>query len=101
MSARVKLLNGEFHRRHFDHIQICQVLDQDYLPVTSVDSNTEDWTSSIPMPIPVDSQSVDLGGTSTLTCPLTSNDLATSVGATVRRSACQHTALNRWDSSFI
>ena len=70
VSARVKLLNGEFHRHHFDHIRICQVPDQDHSPVMSVDSNTEDWTSSVP--IPVDSQSVDSSATSTLTCPPTS-----------------------------
>ena len=51
---------------------MCQVSDQDHSPVTSVDSNTEDWTSSVPIPIPVDLQSVDLGGTSTVTGPPTS-----------------------------
>ena len=100
VSARVKLLNGEFHRCHFDHIQMCQAPDQDYSPVTSVDSNTEDWTSSVPMPIPVDSQSADSGGISTLTCPPTSNDSATSIGATVHHSTRQRTAPNRWDPSF-
>ena len=70
VSARGKLSNGEFHRHHFDHIRICQVPDQAHSPVMSVDSNTEDWTSSVP--IPVDSQSVDSSGTSTLTCPPTS-----------------------------
>ena len=100
MSARVKLLNEAFHRRHFDHIRMCQVPDQDHSPVTSVDSNTEDWTSSVPIPIPVDSQSVDSGGTSTLTCPPTSNDPTTSIGATVHRSTRQLTAPNRWDPSF-
>ena len=100
VSARVKLLNGEFHRRHFDHLRKCQVPEQDYSPVTSVDCNTEDWTSSVPIPIPVDSQSVDLGGTSTLTGPPTSNDPATPSGATVRRSTRHRTAPNRWDPSF-
>ena len=94
VSARVKLLNGEFHRRHFDHLRKCQVPDQDFSPVTSVDSNTEDWTSSVPIPIPVDSQSVDLGG------PPTSNDPATPSGVTVRRSTRHRTAPNRWDPSF-
>ena len=79
---------------------MCQVPDQDHSPVTSVDSNTEDWTSSVPIPIPVDSQSVDSGGTSTLTCPPTLNDSATSIGATVCRSTRQRTAPNRWDPSF-
>ena len=79
---------------------MCQVPDQDYSLVTSVDSNTEDWTYSVPIPIPVDSQSVDLNGTSTLTGPPTSNDPATSSGATVRRSTHHHTAPNRLDPSF-
>ena len=73
---------------------MCQVPDQDDSPVTSVDSNTEVWTSRAPIPIPVDSQSVDSGGTST------SNDPATYIGATVRCSTHQRTAPNRWDPSF-
>ena len=33
---------------------MCQVPDQDDSPVTSVDSNTEDWTSRVPrVPIPI------------------------------------------------
>ena len=75
---------------------MCQVPDQDYSPVTSVDSNTEDWTSSVPIPIPVDSQSVVLGGTSIHTCTPTSNDPATSSGAVVHHRSSP----NRWDPSF-
>ena len=95
VSARIKLLNGEFHRGHFDHIQMCQVPDQYHSPVTSVDSNTEEWTYSVSIPIPVDSQSVYSGGTSILTCPPTSNDPATSIGTTVCHSTRQRTAPNR------
>ena len=91
VSARIKLLNGEFHRRHFDHIRIRQVLDQDCPAEVSDDSNTDDWTASIPSPVVP--PAVDSNDTTPTTVVNSS--------PTVRRSTRQRVPPDRWDPSFM
>ena len=88
VSARIKLLNGKFHRRHFDHIRIRQVRDP---AEVSDDSNTDDWTASIPSPVVP--PAVDSNDTTPTTVVNSS--------PTVRRSTRQRVPPDRWDPSFM
>ena len=56
MNARVKLSNGEFHHRHFDHTRLRHVGSDDNGVLPSVDSDSEDW---IPYSASIDPPTVE------------------------------------------